>query len=401
MDIDSRYFLALLTAFLNNQSPPDPDGADWKRVYELSCLHSLSGAVYLAMKKLPEEYRPETRIYNGLQSAFCNTLLRYGKQDALISKISDQLNLKGIRHIFFKGAVLRRLYPVSQMRTLGDIDLFIRDTDQAETDAALREMGCSLESSDDAEWKYYLNELLIEIHYKVNNDFMKRKAETKDYFDSVWENAHSIDGGFTWELDTEYHLIYLIAHMAKHLYNKGCGIRMLMDIAVILNNYCSELNYENILSELKKISLDSFACSIFTFCRTCFALPELPAVTLRIKQDKEGYEDMADYFLKGGTFGFYNSRPFSYLIRQELEHTDNGVRARHKALFRKLFPEPGWMQNKYPVLIKYPFLLPAAWIARGIMRILFRRKRTLKILKAFTESDDAKKDYLLLHKIGL
>lgn len=398
MDNSSRYFLELLAAFINKRKPQKPDSINWNRIYELSKLHSLSGAIYLSMKELPVEYLPEHQIRECLKSAFYSTVLRAENQEALITKIAGQLSKKGIRHICIKGAVIKRLYPVPQMRTLGDIDLMVQSVDRNAVDNALREIGCSMKYSSGHEEKYYYKDLAVETHYQVINDYIKRNSNNKAYFNHMWEHSYHTGSGCTYELDAAYHLIYLFSHMAKHLYNQGCGIRILMDVTVMLKHYGSGLDFIYILTELKKINLDQFARNIISICVQYFELPDL---ITRVDQEELDSEAAMDYFLKGGTFGMHNNSIYSYLVRHELEKTDHSGKAQLRAVIRKIFPELDMMQGQYKILIGCPVLLPAFWAIRGIRCILFRRKITLKILKELRATEDVKRDYFILRKLGL
>lgn len=399
MDKNGTYFLQLLAAFLKGEKPSAPDNVDWNQVFELSRIHFLSGAVYLSIQKLPGEQRPPKEILKRFTSAFYNTLMRSERQNALIEETATKLSEMEIPHIFIKGAVLRKYYSVAEMRTLGDIDLMIYHEDQCKADAALKEIGCILKSKGGDDRHYVKDDLLMEVHYKVNDKHIRTGSGRMGYFDRMWEHASAVGGGFTYELEENYQLIYLISHIAKHLYNYGCGVRMLADIAVILDHDCGRLDFDSVFSELKKIGLDVFALHIFALCKRCFNVPDTVPIAEMTETD---YRKVMDYILEGGTFGFHGRGPAVNLIRREYESTDSEKKAHFRALWHKIFINRDELRILYPRLARHVFLIPLAWTARGVACLLFKRKRTIRILgELIRGSEEAQKAYATLKKLGL
>lgn len=398
MDKNGECFLQLIAAFLKGTEPASPHNVDWNRVYELSKIHYISGAVYVSVKKLPAAQKPPKEVLNRFSSAFFNTLLRSEKQDALIGKIAAKFAEMEIPHIFIKGAVLRKYYPVTQMRTFGDVDMIIHGNDRLRTDTALRKIGCVLKAKGDV-GQYMWENLLIEVHDKIDEKQVRAGNGCADYFDHIWEHALATDNDFAFELDKNYQLVYLIFHTAKHLYQSGCGVRMLTDIAVILDHDGSELNFGAVLSELKKIRLDRFALNLFALCKIAFSLPDTFPCAPMTPAD---YADAMKYILDAGTFGVYRRSPAVNLIRREYENTDSEKKARFMALWHKLFLNRDELRLSHPRLAKCGLLLPLAWAARGCSCLLFKGKRTASILKdLMCESDKARKAYIVLKKLGL
>lgn len=388
----------MLATFLNNTLPVTPRDVDWNQVYELSKIHSLSGAVYTAVRKLPVAQRPPRETFNRFASAFYATVLRAEKQSALIENILEKLNEKKIPHLLIKGAVLRAFYPVPEMRTLGDIDLMIHEEDWFRTDATLRGAGYVLKGKSDGEWKYFKNGMEIEVHSKIRNEYIGYRVGCNDCFNNMWEYAAPLNGSFTYRWEKNFQLIYLISHTAKHLYGRGCGLRMLADIAVVLRHDGDRLRFDDVFQELEKIHLDVFARSLFALCKRCFGVPD--AVPCADMPDARCDEAM-EYLLVGGTFGF-NREITVNLVRSECENTDCVTKACFNALWHKIFPSWKDMRILYPRLARYACLMPLAWMARGIRCLLFKREKTFTILEGLVHpSDEAKKAYVLLEKLGL
>lgn len=398
MDNNSKYFFALITAFLKETVPPKPINIDWEKIYYLSHIHFVSAAVYLSVQKIDKDEQPSQNILKRFKSDFFNTTLRYEEQEKAYEEITKKLNEEKIQHLFFKGTVLREYYPVKQMRTLGDIDFLLHEKDRNAVNEALLEIGYK-NITNIGHWQYVKGKLLIEAHDKLMYSEINEKADYISYFQNAWNNANAEENSYTYKLNIEYHLIFVLTHIAKHFYGLGCGVRMILDIAVIINEFGDILDYTYLWKELKKLKLDVFAKNIFELCAGCF---EVYVPGSEVEMDNETFEAISNYILEGGTFGFNNRNSTIHIIRKEYEKTDNHNLAQFKAFWGKIFLNYKTIINLYPILKKLPFLLPFAWIVRGFNCMVTRHKRTVNILKGLvSRSDEAEKSYEVMKKIGL
>ena len=92
--------------------------------------------------------------------------------------------------------------------------------------------------------------MIIEAHRAMYDKTVDgRQAE---YFSDMSRAVLREGYQFTYDFNIEDFYIYMIAHIAKHFYAMGCGIRNLLDIYIYLNKYGEQLDREYISSELKK-----------------------------------------------------------------------------------------------------------------------------------------------------
>ena len=405
MDNNTQYFFALLRSFLHQTTPPKAIEVEWKKVYELARIHFLSGAVYEAIQKLNKENQPEEDLLKKFKAAFFTTCIRYEKQKKMLWEITKKLSEEKIPHIFLKGSVVKEYYPVKEMRILGDIDLLLHKQNQEAAKEALVEIGYTNISSSKSGgcWGYKKNNLRIDVHGTLMYSEINKKADYVHYFEKAWENATPTDKGYTYELNMEFHLIFLLAHMAKHFYDHGCGVRMILDIAVIISKFQEGIDFTYVWCELKKIKLDVFAKNIFSICKKYFYVDiSKTEKGEKFEIDDTTFEMLSKYIVEGGTFGFKNRKITSPIVRKEYEKTSIRKLARIKAFFGKLFLQHKEMKKEFPILENLPFLLPFFWVVRGFLCITTRRKRTIRILKELiAEPSEAEESYEVMKKIGL
>lgn len=397
MDSNSQYFIALLVAFLKDTIPPKPVNVDWNKIYELASMHSLSGAVYLAIQSLDEDNKPELLTLNKFKADFFYATLRYEEQEKAYCEIKKELNKEKIKHLFFKGIVIREYYPVKQMRTLGDIDFLIHKKDQNAVKKFFTQMGYKDKSSVVHD-KYEKGKVIIEAHDKIMNREINSKVDYFAYFENAWDYSISKEK-YTYELSLDYHLVYLLTHIAKHIYGSGAGIRMIFDIAVIIDKFGDTLDFTFIWKELKKIKLDMFARNIFGLCERWFQV-KIPDTEFEI--DELTYRAMSEYIIEGGTFGFSNNNVAIWLLRKSYSKKTSLKLMQFKAFWGKIFLNFGEMEEKYPILEKLPFLLPVAWVHRWYRGITKKPAKTLKLTKGiFNCAQEAEQSYDMLKRIGL
>ena len=71
-------------------------------------------------------------------------------------------------------------------------------------------------------------------NFEIHTEFESINIQSKIYFATPFDDvSDSID--YTYKLKPAYHLLYVIIHIAHHLKTGGVGIRMIMDIDVLIH----------------------------------------------------------------------------------------------------------------------------------------------------------------------
>lgn len=137
---------------------------------------------------------------------------------------------------------------------MGDCDLLVHSKDKSEIHKRFIELGYSFNDHHEEEVKYFKNKLEIELHDKLLH-VLEDDENSIQYFDQVWNFV--CDG----KLDWNFHMIYLLKHLSRHMVSGGVGIRQFMDIAILTQKLQLDWNY--IDQELHKINLLDFAKKVF------------------------------------------------------------------------------------------------------------------------------------------
>ena len=273
-------------------------------------------------------------------------------------RLLHALNREHIDHIMLKGYVLRDCYPIPELRTYGDVDLVIRPEDRKRTDVWMRQQGFAVGTDWEPVYSYYKGPELYEFHTEIMEVDVSDKADYRGYFRSVWEHMVP-EQDHTYVPDPEFHFLYLICHIAKHIAGSGAGLRMYLDIAFYLKTFGSSMDWKWIREELDALRLSDFANTVLTAVEQWFSV-QSPLLLKPVSE--EILEDFFVFTLEGGAFG--HAGRDSGIISLKKTHRNEASVSRSETLFRRLFPSADTIEKRYTYLKGRHWLLPAAWVHR-------------------------------------
>lgn len=402
MERDTAYWITLLSAFVHGRQPELAQVIDWERVCHMGQIHAVSGIVYFMAQGQPETCRPSAPLWQTMKREFCSTLARSATQDEVMGGVIDAFCKAGMPHLIFKGYAMKNCYPVKELRTMGDIDILIKSADRAKSDALLRELGFRSINASGNVWHYARGSVQLEMHTELLSRNINCKFDYMDYFSKAWDHASPQPNGYTYAFSPAYHLLFMLVHIAKHFRGCGCGIRMIMDVAMYVIHYEDELDWDNIAQELGKLHLAEFARNIFGLCRQWFDVrvpPPLPVLNERLNPE------ISAYILAAGTFGFYGRNKYTSILRSFNAGAEGDARPATGRLYLNYFFPSYEMLNSIPpysFVKNHPWLLPAAWIYRIARGIIARGGSSFGVL---IDIAGGKKDYGrqrdIISKVGL
>lgn len=362
VDTSRVYFIALLRDFLREEPPRSkPESASWREVKRLSVMHSTAGMVGFMVRQLPEDQRPEAAVYRFFCESFFATVQQTARKVYLYEQLMRRLDEEKIAHMAVKGVVIRNCYAQPELRDFGDIDLLIQRDDFARLDGLMRRLGYAVTVEKENESTYVKDGEYYEMHLDLLEVSLNDFADQSAFFHSAWENARPFGDGCAYELNREYHFIYLIAHLAKHVCYGGAGVRLFLDIAAYVWHY-QEMDWEKVWTWLDQLRLSTFARHVFYIC---FRFFELPQPGDPFEMPEASYAVFCDYILSAGTFGLYRgANAAESEVRRQAASAGSLERAKRSAARSYLFPSYENMRVNYPFVDGRPLLLPAAWAVR-------------------------------------
>lgn len=328
---------------------------DYDNIMELVRLSRINQISYLVMGKLIEcdiSEKEKNSIRALLKTSVYQTLLQITE----LKKIEEIFETNMIVCQPMKGALLRFDYPQPEMREMSDIDILVNEINFQKGCAVLNNLGYAL-VKDIGHHAVFKNDkgIVVELHHTLCDITADKKQY--EYFYG-FKRSHKRKGyEYIMDFNNEDFYIYMLAHMARHFYVKGCGVRNLVDLFVYRRKYETILDWNYVEDELKELGLYDFYKQMNMLSR----------IWLENGEWTDFYIHLINYMLEGGIYG-RDENGFWNKYRVNESAGDKDYRKQLKRWY--YFPPLNYMQEYYSYLHKYPCLLPFAWIRRGINGLL-------------------------------
>ena len=274
------------------------------------------------------------------------------RQTAEIDRLLEAFEENGIYCMPLKGIRTKKLYPASELRTMGDLDILYRKEQTDELRRVMQKLGYTWSGEASKHDHYEKDRRIVEMH----KELLPAESRAYRHFLNIWDRARPESGKkYCYQMSLEDHYLFTLYHLIEHFIRGGIGIRMVLDIYIL--SELPELDNEKVAAELEKLGIDEFEKNIRNLAQRWFSQP------LQSQQDSAGQKDniepdslaeLEEYIVNGGIFG-----------NAVNEQTNNALRYGSKAKYLRnvIFPSYKTMQSVFPWL-NSPLLLPAAWVNR-------------------------------------
>lgn len=379
MDNTQKYFIHLLSSYLNN-SPPLPDAqADWMGVFKLGELHNVTAMLCISIRKLPAESKPPAKIMGYFNQALGMTLQSYESKAEGIKLLTNTFNDNSIPHMFVKGAAIRQLYPYGEVRTSGDTDVIVKSEHLNIAADILSKQGFNTTQSSDVQRVLFYKDEEFEVKTYLDGV----NAVCENYFSQPFDNKSINISGSTYYLKDTYHLIYIISHLLRHLTIGGVGIRQLMDVDVLLRN--GNVDFKKFCDIVNQLGILRSSMVLISLSKEYFNTP----IEAEYKVDEELKNSLETVMLSGGVFGYAISDHGTGRLVKSINSSNNkGKKSSIKALFMMIFPSKEYLYNTYKYSGKCHLLLPVAFFHRLFDAVFKRGKSNRKAVKNLFENNE-------------
>ncbi len=310
-------------------------------------------------------------------------IYRYEKLRFELERICKKFEDNFIDFIPLKGSVLRTLYAEPWLRTSSDADILVKEIDLKRAQELIEKMGFLKTHESSHDITYTCGEgVIIELHFSLSE--ANGDEIITEMLNGVWKYARLKDGSkHHYILDDDFIYFYHIAHTAKHLSVGGCGIKPVLDLYILQN--AKNCSTPGIKRFLKRSGLERFE----------YAVKNLSDVWFGGKPHDEVTLDMEEFILNGGVYGTESQL---LLLRKRRVGGKIGY------VFSRVFVPRRELEYEFPILKKFPLLLPFFEVIRWVKFIIKgdkkRSKDRYERIKSISEENTQKVDNLF-NKIGL
>lgn len=380
MDVKRELFLPALKAALKNEKvswEEERPTQVWMELFRVADEHRVLPMIYEAIYDCLAIRRIEPEILSSVKQRMIRAVVLQTMKSNEFLDLFGYLQEAGVQALVVKGIVCRNLYPNPDHRVSGDEDVLISAEQFEACHRALTEYGMkAADLSRDIQTAYEVpygkpgSSIYIELHKCLFPPESTAYGDLNRFFDGVYERAItlSIDRESVVTMEYTDHLFYLICHAFKHFLHSGFGIRQVCDIVLFANAYGRELDWTRILEHCREIRADRFAAALFRIGQKYLTFDPVLAGYPKEWQDIQVDEQLLlDDLLDAGIYGGSTmSRKHSSNITLNAVAAEKQGKKHGYSVLKTLFPSVRNMQGRYPYLKKYPYLLPVAWISRGL-----------------------------------
>ncbi|WP_044913643.1 nucleotidyltransferase domain-containing protein [Butyrivibrio sp. WCE2006] len=375
-----EYTRELIMATLNKSEPKSiPESLTVSEIVEIALKGQMQYLIFNSLIKVSQGADEFIFIKKSLYNSTMKTFL----QSVTAKEITNAFEKAGIRHQILKGAVTKTIYPSPEMREMSDIDLVVYGESLDNAAKIMEGMGFT----NHGLIKHHMifsksNSIVVEVHWCLfdANAGKEQHIYFKDNFRAKLKDGTK----YTYEFNLEDFYVYMIAHMAKHFFETGCGIRNLVDIYIYMGKYSKLMDVDYLKQELTK-------CGILDFENN---MRELAFIWLDGKECNSFFENLFEYMVNSGIYGKTENGIWSQLAKE----TSNG--SDHVKL-HYFFPSINFMREKYSWLNKTPYLLPVAWVMRGFSGMFSKSARDHMEKFENADEQEVKKMLEIYHKLNL
>lgn len=374
-----NYFIDLIECYVNDKTPaPKPELVSWKDIFELTMSHKVDEIIFKSILKMEE--KPADEISGAFLTNRKNNKMANIIQEKEGEIIEKTLSDNNIDSLFLKGWVLKDLYPSSEDRQMGDIDLLVRANDIDKCIPIMKALDYdAIDVGLDASHDEYKKSpyMKVEIHRRL----LPPTEENHWYTDNIWDRLVK-ESNHRYKMTLEDFYLYHLLHFEKHFSMGGSGIRSILDHYYILKNWVDKLDWNYIDKIIEKMNYVQFQCMSNELAAMWFG--ETDFLKKRIdmcaefsndsRLSKESIQELGDYVLDSGAFGTHDNYQKWYYEKLKRE---NRIKGKKSFILRRVFMERERMENIYPILKKHGYLLPLMWLHR-IFYVLRHRPGKIK-----------------------
>lgn len=271
MDKTQQELLKLLQCALWDK-PCDAISVDVLRdVMKLSQAHTVDGlvaGVFIDNKVLVEDSLEKEDMLMDLVSKDTLHKRAYVRYSGVVAELESLMTRNNIPYFVFKGTAVASHYPKPYRRTMGDVDFYVSPQDIKRTIGVLEEEWKVrvAEGESEKHLSFTYKSIPFELHHRVET-FGSAKHQL--LFDNLISegvrhtDTYKVDGGSARMLPPEEDIITVFKHMFNHLLVEGVGLRQVVDVAVLLNDYRHVVDISVLKERMPRIGyLKAFSATV-------------------------------------------------------------------------------------------------------------------------------------------
>lgn len=339
---------------------------DWQNLYQISNDHKLIPVVYDTLRNCSGFCKEDESLKALWKQMTIMQAVGQASRTQRLLTVTQALDDAGITYVLVKGALCRQLYRQPDLRPSGDEDLFIPKAQRQQCGEIFSNLGFSpishREEASVDHWQDALSGLHIELHTALFDSGWAAEEILNPWLCQALEETEDapVEHCTVRTLNPTAHFVFLLAHALKHFISGGFGARTLCDIIAFAEANDSRIEKETVYRLLDQIHGRIFFDQLLAIGKDYLAF-DYEAMNWILSAPAD-YTDLLEDMLDAGIYG-QTTMDRRHSGALALETVRSGQQK--NSLGSALFPSAQRLTGRYPVLKKYPVLLPAVWVHRA------------------------------------
>lgn len=323
------------------------DNVDIEVMYRIILSQSIGLTIYPSLKNHGQVLFRECEVK--LKNRYYTDLRQTIEQENEGKRILSVLDEAGIDHIALKGWVMKRLYPCSEYRGMADIDMLVKDYDYDRLSEVMDRCGYTGEGR--SSWmhdNFRKDSINVEMHKRLTDD----SGVIQSWERKMWDHARLVRGTkHEYEMCNDDYFIFHMIHMYKDFRDGHLGLRRLLDMWIILERYKDRLNEWYLDKAFAQMGMVEFVSSMKKLAYSCFETHVFD----------EDSAVLMEFCIESGIYGTERTYKVSRIARSS---SRSSVAGKMISFVSAIFLPWDRMKAHFPILKKYPVLLPVMWAKR-------------------------------------
>lgn len=302
-----RIFFNLIRISVGKSADDFPilDSTLWQELYTLARQQAIVGVLFQAIESLPSEKRPPRELLLKWLVATEQIKQRNQHLNATAVKVEALFNTNGFQCCILKGQGIAQVYPNPELRTPGDIDIWI-DGNRKDIISFVRQHAKSSHVVYHHIDGITIDKVQVETHFTpsyMSNPFANSRLQRWIRGEKATQFRHSVtigDGGQIHIPTLSFNRVFILHHIYRHFFYEGIGLRQMMDFYYVLKQGFTPGEQEETLRIYKRLNLLRFAGAAVYVLREIFGLEREFYIT---EPNEEYGKVLLSEIMQGGNFG--------------------------------------------------------------------------------------------------
>ncbi len=287
----------------NSSYVPNVTGMDWYGLYRFCQEQAIEGIVLAGIDRLSKSGKidiPQELLFEWIGQA--NMIETQNKLvNQRVKELTEYLNKHGMESCILKGQGNALMYPNPEMRTSGDIDVWIKGTKKdvaafvhrrfPDMNVQYHHMSYPIFEDIEVEVHYYPSFCYNKVHNYRLQQYFRESSDAQ--FSNINSNGYAVP-------TNAFNLLFQLSHMMRHFFTQGIGLRHAIDYYYLLRQEISDTDKQEAVRIMKRCGMYKFFCAVMWVEQEILGLESNTDIA---KTNPKTGKLILSEMLKGGNFG--------------------------------------------------------------------------------------------------